>query len=343
MSPSPTSARLRRTGGDRTTTPPGTSAPRPGVLLASEARGAPEVGLAAAPIDRTRVGRTSTRVRQGTVRRALRSAAGPLIGEVRLTGPEALVEVWGPPSTDRAEVHAAHAATVAWAGLADDTAGFAEACAQHPVTRRLHRELGDVVLPRLPSVGEALGRAVISQLVQGVEAAGSIARLVERTGLPAPGGLRCWPDARSVGAEPPYALRRCGISQRGAAALHAGALEEPRLRRAAARDVAELERRLLALPGVGAWTAAETRLALGDPDAVSVGDYHLASVVGTALTGEQRRREEWTDAEMLALLEPFAGQRGRVIRLCELAAHKRLAPRQRRIAPRAPLSAHRYW
>jgi 3-methyladenine DNA glycosylase/8-oxoguanine DNA glycosylase len=297
----------------------------------------------AAPVDRGRGARVASRPRHGVARRALPGSAAALIGEARRDGAGAIVEVWGPAATPDSEAETALAITAAWAGLCDDAAGFAEACAASPVTRRLYHEIGDVVLGRLPSVGEALGRAVIAQLVQGVEAARSTAQLVARAGTPAPDGLRCWPAPAQVRAQPPHALRRCGISLAGAKALHAAAIEDPRLQRAVRAGWEDLEARLCALPGVGPWTAAETRLALGDPDAVSVGDYHLASVVGTALTGEQRRREEWTDAEMLALLEPFAGQRGRVVRLCELAAARRLVPRPRRIAPRARLSAHRYW
>ena len=72
--------------------------------------------------------------------------------------------------------------------------------------------------------------------------------------------------------------------------------------------------RLRAMPGVGPWTAAEVALrALGDRDAVSVGDYHLPSLVAFALAGERRA----TDERMLELLEPFRGHRGRVIRLLE--------------------------
>ena len=55
--------------------------------------------------------------------------------------------------------------------------------------------------------------------------------------------------------------------------------------------------------------------AWGDPDAVSVGDYHLPSLVAWALAGEPNG----TDERMLELLEPFRGQRGRVIRLLEVA------------------------
>ena len=73
-------------------------------------------------------------------------------------------------------------------------------------------------------------------------------------------------------------------------------------------------RRLRALPGIGPWTAAEVAMrALGDPDAVSVGDFHLPNLVAFALAGEARG----DDARMLDLLEPYRGHRGRVIRLLE--------------------------
>ena len=62
-----------------------------------------------------------------------------------------------------------------------------------------------------------------------------------------------------------------------------------------------------AIPGVGPWTAAETaRSAFGDPDAVSVGDFHLPNLVSWALAGEPRG----DDARMLELLEPYPGSAG---------------------------------
>lgn len=318
-------------------------APAPLARLASDHRPAAVDPSVAAPVDRARVGRVADRPHPGVVRRALRGTIAPLLGEVHADRGRAVVSVWGAPETSVDEVAAARSATTAWAGLDDDPAGFAEACAAHPVTRRLYGELGDVVLPRAPSVGEAFARAVIGQLVQRVEAKRSVAQLVARTGTPATAGLTCWPSAARLQAEPPHALRRCGISLRGAKALHAGAIEDARLERAVAAGWGPAETRLRALPGVGVWTAAKTRALLGDPDAVPVGDYNLAATVGAALTGERRHRDAWTDAEMLELLAPFAGHRARVIRLVKIAAGRGLAPRQRRVAPRARLSAHRYW
>ena len=55
------------------------------------------------------------------------------------------------------------------------------------------------------------------------------------------------------------------------------------------------------------WTSAEVRArALGDPDAVSFGDYHLAKEVGWALLGH-----DIDDAELAVLLEPYRPHRGR--------------------------------
>jgi 3-methyladenine DNA glycosylase/8-oxoguanine DNA glycosylase len=78
---------------------------------------------------------------------------------------------------------------------------------------------------------------------------------------------------------------------------------------------ADLDRALRSVPGVGPWTVAETlQRAVGHPDAVSVGDYHLAAFVGRALTGRPV-----DDAQMLELLEPYGGQRYRAVRMLEIS------------------------
>jgi 3-methyladenine DNA glycosylase/8-oxoguanine DNA glycosylase len=293
--------------------------------------------------DAPRPGAIAVRPRPGVVRRAEPGPAGPLVLEARSGGGAIVCEVWGPPATARPAVERALEDTVAWAGLRDTPERLAEVVAPHPLARTLLRGLGEVRLSRLPRVGEALGRSVLSQLVEGGEARRSIAQVAACSGTPAPGRLATWPTAEQLGAVPAWDLRRCGVSLRGARALHAGALADGRLAEAAG-DWQLLDRRLRALPGVGAWTSAETRLALGDPDAVSVGDYHLPTTVGNVLTGRRTARAEgvFDDAAMLELLAPFAGQRGRVIRLCELAAG-RLVPGTPRRGARAALSAHRYW
>ena len=90
------------------------------------------------------------------------------------------------------------------------------------------------------------------------------------------------------------------------AARHADALERI-VARARIRP-ADLDRAIRSLPGLGVWTSAETRQrALGDSDAVSFGDFHVAKDVGWALVGR-----EIDDRELSELLEPWRPQRGRV-------------------------------
>ncbi len=288
--------------------------------------------------------------RAGAVRRAEPGTRGSLLLEARPDGGGTRLEVWGPAATPPDEAEQALVATAAWAGLDDDMAGLDELWAVSPVLRRALRHGAEARLSRIPRLAEALGRAVLEQLVQSAEAFRSIAQVAVLAGARAGTEVWCWPTARQLGTVPASRLRPCGVSLRSARALHAGAVEDGRLEHArreaeATGEWTALDRRLRALPGVGAWTSAEIRLRLGDPDAVSVGDYHLPALVGTALHGPDGDgpHGRWTDAGMLELLAPFAGQRGRVIRLVEAAGRQGLVRQPTRRAPRAAYSAHRYY
>jgi 3-methyladenine DNA glycosylase/8-oxoguanine DNA glycosylase len=135
-----------------------------------------------------------------------------------------------------------------------------------------------------------------------------------------------------VAAAPYWVFHPFGVEQKRADTLRRAAAEAARLELCA--DAAEATRRLTAIAGIGAWTAAEVvREVYGDPDAVSVGDWHIPHMVSWALAGEARAgaREGVpgslapADVRMLELLEPFRGHRGRV---CVLLAHGGLgAPR----------------
>lgn len=88
---------------------------------------------------------------------------------------------------------------------------------------------------------------------------------------------------------------------------------------------------LRSLPGIGPWTAARVRQqALGDPDAWSIGDYHVPRAISFALCGE-----ELDDDGCAELLEPFAGHRYRVELLLAQAGDRR-----ERRGPRRSLPAH---
>ena len=173
-------------------------------------------------------------------------------------------------------------------------------------------------ITRSRAVFEALLPAVLTQKVTGLEAARAIRGLVRALGEPAPGpaGLRLPPPPEALAALPYEWFHRFGVEMRRANVLRHAAARADRLEEAGAMDLASARRRLLAFPGVGPWTAAEVAVvALGDADAVSVGDYHIPNTVAWALAGEPRADDE----RMLELLEPYAGHRGRVIRLLEAA------------------------
>ncbi|GAA1149130.1 DNA-3-methyladenine glycosylase family protein [Nesterenkonia lutea] len=90
-------------------------------------------------------------------------------------------------------------------------------------------------------------------------------------------------------------------------------------------SVAELGQRLRSIPGIGEWTVAEAlQRSHGAQDLPAVGDYHLSSFVGAALTG---RRTD--DGGMLRLLAPYAPHRQRIIRLLKLSGfhHQRYGPK----------------
>lgn len=233
------------------------------------------------------------------------TAGGPasLRAEVRNRGVH--VRGWGPG----AECLSAQAHDLL--GFADPAAGFRPP--EGPV-RRLWRRAPGLRLGRFPSVYVRTVQAVLQQLITTKEGLRSWRRLTLTLGTPAPGplGLHLPPRAEAISDAPGYVFSACGIVEKRARTLKRVARAADRLERAGSEGWAALEPELLRLPGVGPWTAEYVRgSALADPDAVMVGDYGLPHAVAWVLAGEPRA----TDQRMLELLEPFRGNRYRVIRL----------------------------
>ena len=195
----------------------------------------------------------------------------------------------------------------------------------------LHRRLPGLRIGRSHAVVEALVPSILEQKVAGVEARRSYARMVRALGEPAPGPgqLLLPPSPDVLAATPSWDFHRLGLERKRADTIRRAGANAARLEETVGMAPDQARRRLTALSGVGPWTAAEVALvALGDADAVSVGDYHLPDQVAWALAGEPRA----DDARMLELLEPWRGHRGRVIRL--VVAGSGAAPRR---GPRMPL------
>lgn len=260
----------------------------------------------------------------GTFWWTCRTPDGPGTLALRRVGTALVATGYGPGADrvlDRAD---------ALAGLRDNPAGFAAVAAAHPVVARLARIYHGLRLPATGQIFPRLLRAIIEQKVTGKEAFRGYAATVRRFSTHAPGplaGLWLPPEPAVIAATPYWVFHPLGVEQRRADTTRRAATVAARL--AEATDPATATRRLTSIAGVGPWTAAEVvRIAFGDPDAVSVGDYHLPNIVSFALTGRPRG----DDAQMLRLLEPFRGHRGRVCALLVTAGFQ--APRY---GPRMPL------
>jgi len=266
----------------------------------------------------------SMRVAPDGVWRASRTPEGPATVRLTTAGSEVHVRAWGPGA--------------AWAlDAAPELVGCDDACPEfrpeHALLRELHRRLPGLRIARSKAVAEAMVPSILEQKVLGKEARRAYAGLVRRLGERAPGpagdaGLLVPPSPAALAATPYWAFHRFGVERRRAETVRRVAAVAPRLEEAVDMPVVAAHGRLRTVPGVGAWTAAEVAIvALGDADAVSVGDFHLPNQVSWALAGEPRG----DDARMLELLEPYRGHRGRVIRLLEAGGV--IAPR---FGPRMP-------
>ena len=180
----------------------------------------------------------------------------------------------------------------------------------------------------------ALIIAVCGQIVTRSEAGASVRALRSRFGSEAPGpvALRALPGPDVVASLGYEDLHGCRIERRRASALIEAARRHRRLTEVVDLPVADGYRRLMAVRGIGQWSAALVMgQAVGDLDAVPLGDYHLPNTIAWALAGEERG----TDDRMEELLEPYRPFRGHVVHaVIEDGVH---APRY---GPKMPIRTH---
>jgi 3-methyladenine DNA glycosylase/8-oxoguanine DNA glycosylase len=252
---------------------------------------------------------------------AFATPAGSATLRLRSTRDGVDAHAWG----DGAE-HAL-AAVPGLLGADDDADGFEPR--RHPLVAELAHRLPGLRLGRAGRILPFLVPTVLGQKVTGLEAKRAWRTLVTRHGDPAPGpaplGMRVAPSAATWRRVPSWEWHRAGVGPQRSDTVMRIAAVGAGLERAAAVDAAEASRRLRTVAGIGVWTAAETvQRSHGDPDSVSVGDFHLCKRVGAALIG---RRVD--DDGMLELLEPWRGHRQRVVRLIEAAGlgYERHGPR----------------
>jgi 3-methyladenine DNA glycosylase/8-oxoguanine DNA glycosylase len=253
-------------------------------------------------------------LRPDHVHRAWRTPDGPATLSLVQHAPDRFEARAAGPGADWAVEHAP-----SLVGAEDELAGFAPAA--HPAVARAHHRRPGLRMIRTGRAEDVLVATILGQRVTTGEAARSWTRLVRAWGSAAPAApaapqLRLPPPLEQLAGVAPWAFARFGVEHARAARIVTAARGHRHLQAAVdasiAGDRAAARTLLAAVPGVGPWTAGHLlRVAAGDADAVEVGDFHVKHHVAWNLAGEPRA----TDERMLELLAPFAGHRGRVVRL----------------------------
>ncbi len=240
--------------------------------------------------------------------RAARTPEGLASMRIRLDNEGVELEAWGPGadwSLDTAP---------ALLGLDDDPSTFT---AHHDIVAKLHRRFHCLRIGRTGLIWDYLPLVILEQKVTGAEATRSWRSLVRTFGQDAPGPepLRIGPPPEVLAALPYHDFHSHGVERKRSEIIINAARRVNRIEEATEMPAAQAYKRLMAFRGIGIWTASLVLgRAIGDPDAIPIGDYHVKNTVCWALAGEPRG----TDDRMIELLEPYRGHRQRVVRLLHL-------------------------
>jgi 3-methyladenine DNA glycosylase/8-oxoguanine DNA glycosylase len=227
-------------------------------------------------------------------------------------------------------------------GAGDDWTAFDEPAFHATLPRMVREARRRNPAVRLPSTGrmvDCLVPTILEQKVTVIEARRGYRYLMYRfgsaapaAGAAAPEGLRVQPTPEQWLRIPSWEWHQAGVGPQRSATVMRALQSAVALERLSALPALEAAEKLQVIPGIGVWTAAEVvQRTHGCPDSIAVGDYHLAAYVGAALTG---RRTD--DAGMLALLEPWAGHRQRVVRMLYLSGFRKPT-----YGPRMTIQDHR--
>jgi 3-methyladenine DNA glycosylase/8-oxoguanine DNA glycosylase len=264
----------------------------------------------------------------GTIWRTAPTPGGPATLRLSRVGGAVDARAWGPGAEWLLD------AVPALLGAHDEPDGFV---AHHPCIADAWRRSPGLRLTSTGLVFDQIVPAVLEQKVTGIEAQRSWRELLLRFGSAAPGpappGMRVAPSAERLLAITTWEWHRAGVDSARQRAIRAAATVAARLEETADMSPTDAVARLMLVPGIGPWTAAEVvQRTLGAADVVSIGDYHLPSIVGWALVGRKL-----DDAGMLEVLARYAPHRQRAVRLCGLVG----AGRPPRRGPRMPIRDYR--
>lgn len=273
-----------------------------------------------APLRRGHADPAFRRDERGMTWLAANTVDGPGTLVVHRRGVEVVGRAWGPGASVLLD------GLPALVGSQDDDSGFHP---HHPLVADLRHRMPNLRLGSTGRIWDLLVPSILEQKVTGYEARRSWRELCRRFGEPAPGpapeGMRVPPTPTAVLGITDWEWHKAGVDLARRRAIVAAALVADRLERAAELKGRAGRDLLRTVRGIGFWTAAEVaQRAWGDPDAISVGDFHVPNIVGHALLGH-----DLDDAGMLEVLRPYAPHRHRVVRYLEAAgiSRPRFGPR----------------
>lgn len=223
---------------------------------------------------------------------------------------EAACRLLSPAPLGAAGFQGLHRRLLGTLGLAGDPARFEARVAESAELAPLLAGQRGLRIPLVADPFDGLVRAVVGQQVSRTFADALRRRLTQRVGSEAGGGLQAPPAPAAVAGLDPGDLVALGFSRAKAAYLvdAARAVANGRLPLAAlgGASATRIERTLLAVRGVGPWSAHYVLMrAFGFPDCVPVGDVGLAAALARffALDGRPDK------AETLALMRRFGPYR----------------------------------
>ncbi|NMM91503.1 3-methyladenine DNA glycosylase [Rhodococcus sp. SRB_17] len=289
-----------------------------------------DAALTLGPHQRGPADPTHRRTADGAIWRTSRQPSGPVTYRITQSDRHTVrAQAWGLGATEFL------GSVDALLGVDDNADDFAP---EHPKLVEAHRRFPHLRIGRTGRVLEALVPAILEQRVHGIDAFAAWRRLStkfgERPPGPAPDGMRVPLTVDQWRLMPSWEFHRANVDPARSRTIVQCARVANRLEEASTFTRAEATQRLRAVPGVGIWTAAEVaQRAFGDSDALSVGDYHLASVIGWSLLGEPI-----DDARMVEYLAPLQPHRYRAVRLLQ-ASGQAVKPK---FGPRTAIADHRW-